>query len=513
MRSPNEDLAKIQQYLASNQLGSAIELLAPLADKFPKQQVLRSKLAELYGRTGQFNQSIKSYLTLIGSNPNSPDTYFNLAIQYKNAGLFNEALEAYENSLANKISGPEEVFLNMGVIYSTHLQNNQKAMECLEQSIEISPHFVSALMNLANLHEETGDVTSAKALYQTVLDIEPGYGEALARLANAQRIEDIGDPLLPKITEALKRASTNTFDRVCLHYAKGKALDSLGQYADAFVQYEQGNLIETSISKPYDRIGTEKYFQALIDTFSTPFKELNMLKMDFQPVFICGMFRSGSTLNEQVLSGHPDVAPGGELDFIPRMVRQELNPFPAEMNKITVDGLSDYSKAYNDYVIGLHPDAQIITDKRPDNFLYLGLIKNLFPQAKIIHTVRNPLDTCLSIYFTQFGDSQPYARRLEDIAHYYGQYEKLMSHWKSMFGDDIHDVSYDKFVTNSPETSKKFFSFLSLDWNETYLDFHLRKNPVKTASFEQVRQPLYARSSSRWKNYERELSVLTKLLD
>jgi tetratricopeptide (TPR) repeat protein len=511
MRSPNEELAKIQQYLANNQVDSAIRLLAPLADHFPNQTVLRSKLAQLYAQTGKFDQSINSYLLLIELNPDAADTYFNLAIQYKNIGKFDEALRAYENALSKNVSGPEEIYLNMGVIYSTHQQDNSKAMECLQKSISINPNFVPALMNLANLHEETGEASKAKQIYQAVLDIDPNYGEALARLANAQRISKPDDPLLPQIKEALERPSTNVFDRVCLHYAKGKALDGLAQYGDAFRHYEQANEIELSISKPYDRSATERYFDALISAFPTAAKSSVVLEMDFDPVFICGMFRSGSTLNEQVLSGHPNVAPGGELDFIPRLVRQDLYPFPESINGLNSDRLAVIAKRYLEYVSGLHPEAKFITDKRPNNFLYLGLIKSLFPRAKIIHTTRNSLDMCLSIYFTQFGDQQAYAKRLEDIAHYFGQYKKLMTHWKSLFGDDIHDVSYDAFVVDSSAVSQNFFEFLSLDWNAKYLDFHHQKNPVKTASFEQVRQPLYARSSGRRKNYERELARLKKL--
>ncbi len=158
------------------------------------------------------------------------------------------------------------------------------------------------------------------------------------------------------------------------------------------------------------------------------------------------MFRSGSTLTEQVLAGHSRVTAGGEIDVLPSLVRTELAPFPARIAQLSPRELDELASRYTASLSKLFPGAAYVTDKRPDNFLHIGLIKSLFPEAKIVHTTRNALDNCLSIYFLHLDHNMGYALDLMDIAHYYRQYRRLMAHWKSQYGADILDFDYDTFV-------------------------------------------------------------------
>ena len=153
----------------------------------------------------------------------------------------------------------------------------------------------------------------------------------------------------------------------------------------------------------------------------------------------------------------------------------------------------------------MHPEAEIVTDKRPDNFLHIGLIKTLFPEARIVHTVRQPLDNILSVYFLHLDPAMGYALDLDDAAHWYGQYRRLMAHWKSLYPNDIHDLDYDGFVADPKPSLAALLDFLGLEWEEACLEFHEAGNAVRTASAWQVREPLYRRSSGRWRNYERHL--------
>jgi hypothetical protein len=150
----------------------------------------------------------------------------------------------------------------------------------------------------------------------------------------------------------------------------------------------------------------------------------------------------------------------------------------------------------------------LVTDKRPENFLHIGLIKTIFPSAKIVHTRRNRLDNLLSLYFLHVDPAQAYALDLEDAAHWYGQYRRLMDHWKTLYPDDILDVDYDELVREPNPALERMFGFLALDWEDDLLDFHRTDSPVKTASVWQVRQPLHARSSGRWRNYSKQLNKL-----
>jgi hypothetical protein len=207
------------------------------------------------------------------------------------------------------------------------------------------------------------------------------------------------------------------------------------------------------------------------------------------------MFRSGSTLIEQVLAGHPQVVAGGELDLLPRLATA---PSP------------EGAEAYRDELQRLFPGATYVTDKRPDNFLHIGLIKNLFPDSRVVHTTRDPLDNCLSIYFLHLDHSMSYALELLDIGHYLRQYRRLMAHWQRNYGAGIFEINYDSFVHDPAGQAARLFEFLGLAWDDEYL--RRRSGAVKTASVWQVREPIYTRSSGRAANYGPQLRQLREYL-
>ena len=168
--------------------------------------------------------------------------------------------------------------------------------------------------------------------------------------------------------------------------------------------------------------------------------------------------------------------------------------------------------SYLDMLARLFPHGERVTDKRPDNFLYIGLIKRLFPDARIIHTARNALDNCLSIYFLHLDHSMSYALDLADIGHYYVQYRRLMTHWKTLYGADILDLDYDALVREPRPAIQRLTAFCGLEWEEACLSFEQTARAVKTASVWQVREPLYRRSSGRWRNYAAQLAPLAAYL-
>jgi hypothetical protein len=224
------------------------------------------------------------------------------------------------------------------------------------------------------------------------------------------------------------------------------------------------------------------------------------------------MFRSGSTLVEQLIAGHPLVMAGGELDFLPRTVQTTLAPFPESIASMSPPRLQALAAEYLGTLHDLFPEAGWVTDKRPDNFLYIGLIKLLFPDAKIVHPTRDPLDNCLSIYFLHLDQGMSYALDLMDIGHYYLMYRRLMAHWKMLFGADILDVNYDALVKEPKPAMEQLLAFLGLDWDERCLSVPQAGRAIKTASVWQVREPLYRRSSGRSRHYERQVSALRDYL-
>jgi hypothetical protein len=233
--------------------------------------------------------------------------------------------------------------------------------------------------------------------------------------------------------------------------------------------------------------------------------------MGLAPLFISGMYRSGSTLIEQMLAGHSRVAAGGELDLIPALAAS-IRGYPEAVADAGSDQIEKWREFYlSGLPVPLRADG-IVTDKRPDNFLHIGLIKTLFPTAKIVHTRRNPLDNLLSLYFLHLDPSMAYALDLEDAAHWYGHYLRLMAHWKALYPEDILDVDYDDLVKDPEPVIGRLLEFVGLDWEDGCLEFHRSERAVRTASVWQVREPLHKRSSDRWRNYATQLEPLQAAL-
>jgi Tfp pilus assembly protein PilF len=467
-------------------------------------------------RAGRLGEAEAAYQRLLARWPDLPDTWFNLAVLQRKLRHFEAALASYQQALDRGVSQPEEVHLNRGVIYSDCLRRDEAAAAELRAALALNPKFVPALLNLANLQEDLARREDALALYERVMAIDPSCHVALARHASLKTATGPDAPTVERLQSALMLPGVPPADRASLGFALGMALEKAGEYDQAFASIDEANRQSRLSAGPggarYDRDRHERFIDALIATFSTARRPVEPTRSVVQPVFVCGMFRSGSTLIEQVLAGHPRVAAGGEIDFLPAAVRTELAPFPASMSRLTPRRMADLAARYLDTLARLHPGADLVVDKRPDNFLYIGLIKTLFPDARIVHTTRDLLDNCLSIYFLHLDHSMPYALDLLDIGHYYCQYRRLMAHWKAVYGDDILDVDYDAFVREPRPVVERLLEFCGLDWSDSCLSFHERDNAVKTASVWQVRQPLYQHASGRSRRFARQLEPLAQYL-
>jgi tetratricopeptide (TPR) repeat protein len=456
---------------------------------------------------GRVDEAIAAYEQLLAAKPDLPDSWYNLGWLQRKARRFDEALESYRQALEHGVNDPEEVHLNRAVILSDYLHRPAEAERDLHAALRENPGFVPALLNLGNLHEDRGERAEARSAYERALAAEPDNSLALARLAGVSHSSELDQRLASRLRIAIAGVS-NPGEQADLGFALAGLLDAGGEYAEAFEAARLANDAScTATGARYDRAEQEAYVDRLIRTFDRPASQSEQAVP--APVFICGMFRSGSTLVEQILGAHSRVTAGGELDLIPTLVGQ-IAGYPgavAEAEPSTVDRWREF------YLRGLPPHrGTLLTDKRPDNFLHIGLIKTLFPAAKIIHTCRNPLDNLLSLYFLHLDPTMGYALDLDDAAHWYGQYVRLMGHWKSLYPKDILAVDYDQLVREPRPIVDDILVFLGLDWEDGVLQFDRSSAPVKTASVWQVRQPLHARSSGRWRNYGKQLDRIAAVL-
>jgi tetratricopeptide (TPR) repeat protein len=484
--------------------------------------------AEIFHRQGRRPEAIELFKQVLAARPNEIEGWYELGYLLKAEGRYEEALEAYGQALSRRISRPEEVHLNRAVIYSDHLRRDELAEQELMAALAIAPLYVPALLNLGNLNEERGNREAAIGYYERILGLPSGPGlayqdlrcEALARISNLRPPTSVDDTLIRQLQEAAASAVAHSAQvRANVLFALGRVYDRLDEYDLAFDAYAKANrcLVRES-GRPYDRMHSARLVDALISAFPTASAGVTTSTADAgaAPLFICGMYRSGSTLIEQVLAGHPKVTPGGELDFLMRLAVQRLAPFPSSMAVADPKRDEAFAEEYRAHLASLFPDAHsgtYITDKRPDNYLLIGLIKRMLPDARIIHTTRHPMGNGLSIFMQHLHlRVAGYASDLGDIGHYFGQYRRLMAHWKSLYPDSIYDFDYDDFVSDPVPALQRLFAFLGLDWDERTLDFHQLRNTVKTGSYWQVRQPLHGNASVRWRHYDKHLEPLRQSL-
>ena len=447
-------------------------------------------------RAGRFGDAEASYRKFIDGAPQHAVARFNLACFLRRRGRLEEALEEHQSALDLGIDGPEEVLSNMAVIQS-ELRRDGAAKLLLERALAINPTYIPAIFNLALHHEEYGDRATSLALYRKVLDLDPAWTDALVRIANAERVSDPEGDIVRRLRRALRRSNLAPLARESVHFALGKALDDCSLYAEAFEQYALGNAASRPRLARYDRHAIEEGVTRIIGAFTRDAIATAVPVSDAPLVFVTGMYRSGSTLIEQVLAAHPRVTAGGEIEWF---MRTPLSLHPPDWEPI--------ARGYLEHLRRAFPGADIVTNKRPDAFAHLGMLRAVFPNARFVNTLRDPRDTALSIWFQQFDGRLAYAADLVDIAHHYRQYRRLMAHWRRIFGESIFDADYDAYVADPRGVTERLLGFLGLEWHEGCLEFQRNPSRVRTASVTQVREPLYARSSGRWRNYERQLAPL-----
>lgn len=468
--------------------------------------------AVLLHRQNRVPEAIAAYQQLLANSPGLAEAWFNLAVCQRQVRQLIEALNSYQKALDAGVARPEEAHLNRGVIYTDYLRRHAEAERELRLALALNPAYTPALLNLGNLCEDLGRRAEAHAIYARILALDPRNFDALARFANLQP-QGVADPLsVAPLRRALADPEASQTDRANLGFALGRVLDAAGDYPAAFAAYQAANQASRASAGPhavpYDRARQEAFVNLMIAGGTPPAQAPSSDVAGPGPIFICGMFRSGSTLTEQLLANCPGIAAGGEIDFLPRLIGTELTPLGDSLASLTAERLADIAARYRGVLSQVSRDAVYVIDKRPDNFLYLGLIKSLFPRARIVHTTRDPLDNCLSIYFLHLDQQMSYALDLMDTGHYFREYRRLMAHWKTLYAADIYDFDYDALVHDPVPALQRLCAFLGLEWGDRPPQTAPVGRAIKTASVWQVREPLYRGSSGRARHYAGELREL-----
>ncbi len=362
----------------------------------------------------------------------------------------------------------------------------------------------AVLISLGRFDEAVPHLDRAMALAPT--SVGPFSSRALAgRLTEADR------PAVARMVALFDTGSLGDAARIRLGFALGKAFDDLGDYATAIRYFDAANAIEKRLTT-FDRDRLTAWVDRLIEHCTPDWFALHagLGVPDETPVFIVGMPRSGTTLIEQVVSSHPTVGGGDELDF---WLRRGPAWESSGTEGLTPGAIGRLAEDYLAVLRGIAPDSLRVTDKLPLNLMWLGLIHLVFPRARIIHCRRHPVDTCLSLYFTQFLQRTDFAHDRGDLVFRYREYERLMRHWRDTLpAERFLEVDYAAVVADPEASARRLIEFCGLDWDDACLRPEDNQRVVKTASMWQARQPVYRTSVERWRNYEPWLGELRSLL-
>jgi tetratricopeptide (TPR) repeat protein len=538
---------------AHGNLGNALVDLGQLDDAvyhYRRMLELRPDLAEAHNNLGnallslkRYEEAATSYRQALALRPNAPGAHANLGNALHALGRPQEALIHCRRALELEPDSAEAELLKGNALFDLALLD--EAAASYARALELKPDYTEAHIAAGKVLRQIGRIAEAEESCRRALELAADSGEALALLGEIQadrgRFDDAEQlfrraiaiaPDQPEAWAGLARyrkmqpdaawlaaaqrllgESLGVGQEINLRYALGKYFDDVQDFDNAFSSYHLANELKKRSTPKYDGERLARRVDQIIALYDADWlrRARALGNESARPVFIVGMPRSGTTLTEQILASHPDAFGCGELRFWhTACVDYESSALRGAEGR----GIPAVAEKYLRLLAAFSADASRVIDKMPANFMNLGLIRAAFPQARILHMQRNPLDTGLSIYFQIFSNTHLYANDLEDIAHYFTQYSRLMRHWRSTLVDGtILDVPYEKLVADPEPWIRKIVQFVGLPWDPRCLKFNETERTVSTASNWQVRQRISTSAAGRWRNYERYLGPLLRLTE
>ena len=534
---------------ALTQLGetdSAIQCFREALARWPTSAEVHYNLGTLFNDTGDTDSAITHLQEAARLKPQFPEALNNLSGLLLRKARFQDAA-AYLHKLLALRPDFETGHCNLGLVLH-ELGEFDAARASYENALKLNPKSVEAHRCLANLGIRVGDLEEARRHYRKMGEVSgdprlAAVGEA-AILERKGKVREAHDRLVPSIesgldaedamillarikeqlggpreaAEILGQVSVTDRNRIRVLFELGKVHDELGEYDQAMQYYAQGNALKV---QPFERDKLARSVSRRGEVFSADRIERlpSAENGSSLPIFIVGMPRSGTSLVEQVISSHSLVHGAGELrdiDLLARSLPRVLGtdtPYPECLASLTLAHANGVARKHLDHLRELSNGAERVTDKMPYNFMELGLIHLLFPRARIIHCIRDPLDTCLSCFFQNFPAATGWAFDLGDAGFFHKQYERMMRHWREGLHLPMLEVCYEDLVRDPEPHIRQMLEHCGLEWEEQCLRFHESTRIVNTASYQQVRQPIYTRSVGRWKNYSKHLRPLLSELE
>jgi tetratricopeptide (TPR) repeat protein len=428
------------------------------------------------------------------------------------AGRLPEAEAATRELLKFEPENPQN-WVALGSVY-TRLLRQDDALAAYEEAARLNPTEVKLRLSIGHIHKTLGRREQCEQAYHECLRMDPGFGEAYWSLADLKTYV-FGDAEIAAMQGLLAGSSADETNKAQLHFALGRALEQKMQYQEAFIQYATGNALRRG-TPPFDMANFEAKSRRVAACFDNAFfgKRMGAGCPDASPIFIVGLPRSGSTLVEQILASHSRVEGTMELPNILTMVREfdhldaRGDGYPESVRAASPGRLAGLGRRYIDETRPIRTGRPHFIDKMPNNFSHIGLIRAILPNATIIDVRRHPMDSCFSTYKQHFAEGQSFSYDLDDLGRYYRCYLALMDHWDEVLPGKVMHLQYEELIRDPNANIRRLLAHCGLPFEAACLRFHETLRPVRTASSEQVRQPLYASGVGYWKHFAKELEPL-----
>ena len=481
----------------------------------PDHVELTIALARTYDAGGKFDQAEEVLRDACRASPGQISLWLTLGFALRGWDRIEDAQASCEE--ARQHHRDSEELLAQAASFAYELRDLDKAVSLYQELLKLNPDNPVVQNDLAQALASLGHHEDSVSRFRALTESFQFFTKPWLNITVGKKFTE-SDPDLKAMLSISKQAALPSDQKMHLNFALGKAFDDVKQFDRAFSFYRKGNQqYREQINFDAGTIGDS--FDLIKQAF-TPQESKRLCSLgsvDRKPIFILGMPRSGTTLLEQVLCAHPDIGTAGELRDLARIARTfsmtASQPWPFCINEL---GQDEILKMASDYLGSLerqNPKDAFVIDKMPQNFLHTGLAAALFPEATLIHCVRDPLDTCLSSYFQIFPSGIDFAYDLEDLGHYYRHYQNLMDYWQKILGSRLIELRYEELVSGPRQALQPILEKLNLPWSDACLSHQESIQRVDTLSLYQVRQPLNKGSTQRWRNYEKHLDPLMRALD
>jgi tetratricopeptide (TPR) repeat protein len=510
-------MAFAAEHHREGRLEDAERLYRRVLREWPRNVDALRLLGTLQVSAGRHEEAERLFERALALAPDYLSALLALGRLHKELDRYAEALACFERALALAPDSPQVHFLRGSVL--APLARTDAAMAAYRRCLELRPGHSGALLGLGHVLKTLGEQHEAIATYRRCLAARPDNGETWWSLANL-KVYRFSDEEIAEMTSRVESGRLEAQSEVNLLFALAKAWEDRGEYERAWGYYHAGNLRQRA-QVTYDPVQTEALHDRLLEIFSREFLagRSGAGLDDGAPIFIVGLPRSGSTLLEQILASHSEVEGTSELPYLGRIAsslnrnRADGINYPEAVRELGPEHLRALGSEYLELArVHRHAGKPRFIDKMPNNFPNVGLLALILPRAKIIDARRHPLDACLGCYRQLFARGQTFTYDLTELGEYYLQYQRMMDHWAEALPGRVLTVQYESVVADLESEARRLLDFCELTWDDACLRFHETVRPVRTASSEQVRRPIYADAVGHWRRYETHLGELLEVL-